>query len=98
MLWLAHGWHEYGEVRIVTLKNRIPDPWGRTLGVVPAVLLVLAWTGVAHGRASPESFADLVETLLPTVVNISTSQTVKGPEGAPLPRVPKGAPFELTRE
>ena len=28
------------------------------------------------------------------MVNISTSQTVKGPEGVPLPRVPKGAPFE----
>ena len=28
------------------------------------------------------------------MVNISTSQTVKGPEGVPLPQVPKGAPFE----
>jgi serine protease Do len=81
LLWLAHGWHEYGEVRIVTLRNRIPGPWGRALGAVPAVLLVLAWSGVAHGRAAPESFADLVDTLLPTVVNISTSQSVETGDG-----------------
>jgi serine protease Do len=28
------------------------------------------------------------------VVNISTSQSVKGPQGVPLPKVPKGSPFE----
>ena len=28
------------------------------------------------------------------MVNISTSQTVKGPQGVPLPSVPKGSPFE----
>jgi serine protease Do len=28
------------------------------------------------------------------VVNIATSQTVKGPQGVPLPKVPKGSPFE----
>ena len=28
------------------------------------------------------------------VVNISTTQTIKGPEGVPLPKVPKGSPFE----
>ena len=44
-----------------------------------------------HG---PTSVAPVAEKLIDAVVNISTSQTVKGPEGAPLPRVPKGAPFE----
>lgn len=42
----------------------------------------------------PESVAPLAEKLLDAVVNISTSQTIKGPQGAPLPSVPKGSPFE----
>ncbi len=32
----------------------------------------------AEARGAPESFADLAEQLLPTVVNISTTQTVEG--------------------
>ncbi len=42
----------------------------------------------------PKSVADLAEKLQGAVVNISTSQTVKGTQGIPLPRVPKGSPFE----
>ncbi|KAB2851839.1 MAG: Do family serine endopeptidase [Hyphomicrobiaceae bacterium] len=42
----------------------------------------------------PASVAPVAEKLIDAVVNISTSQTLKGPEGVPLPRVPKGAPFE----
>jgi len=34
----------------------------------------------AHAAPTPESFADLVEQLLPTVVNISTTQHLSGPE------------------
>ncbi len=44
-----------------------------------------------HG---PTSVAPVAEKLIDAVVNISTSQTLKGPEGVPLPKVPKGAPFE----
>lgn len=52
----------------------------------------------AVARGAPESFADLVERLLPSVVNIQTSQTVQargdrqGPDG--MPQFPPGAPFE----
>jgi serine protease Do len=42
----------------------------------------------------PASIAPIAEKLIDTVVNISTNQNLKGPEGAPLPKVPKGAPFE----
>jgi serine protease Do len=42
----------------------------------------------------PPSIAPIAEKLLESVVNISTNQTLKGAEGAPLPKVPKGAPFE----
>ena len=36
----------------------------------------------------------LPRSCIDAVVNISTNQTLKGAEGAPLPKVPKGAPFE----
>jgi serine protease Do len=36
----------------------------------------------------------LAERLIDAVVNISTTQTVKGSDGVALPRVPKGSPFE----
>ncbi|MEP9396220.1 DegQ family serine endoprotease [Mesorhizobium sp. KR2-14] len=48
----------------------------------------------AHG---PASVADLAEGLLGAVVNISTSQTVKGSEGpgaVPMPQLPEGSPFQ----
>jgi serine protease Do len=58
----------------------------------------------AVARPAPESFADLAEKLLPAVVNISTTQTVKAeqrsgkdkdnPDGPELPQFPPGSPFE----
>ena len=53
----------------------------------------------AAARPAPDSFADLAEKLLPSVVNISTTQTLKsgrgrehaGPE---IPQFPPGSPFE----
>ena len=54
--------------------------------------------GWSEARAAgPQSVADLAEGLLPAVVNISTSQTIKRPSGArrvPRPRVPDGSPFQ----
>ncbi|HHJ53782.1 MAG TPA: trypsin-like serine protease, partial [Caldithrix abyssi] len=41
------------------------------------------------------SFADLVEQLLPAVVNISSTQKMESPEDFPaLPQFPEGSPFE----
>lgn len=45
----------------------------------------------------PASVADLAQELLGAVVNISTSQTVKGSEGpsaVPMPQLPEGSPFQ----
>jgi len=46
----------------------------------------------------PASVADLAQGLLDAVVNISTSQTVKGQDGEsgpiPMPKVPEGSPFQ----
>jgi serine protease Do len=42
------------------------------------LLMAMAALGTAHARSAPESFADLAERLLPTVVNIATTQVVEG--------------------
>ncbi|HJZ32777.1 MAG TPA: Do family serine endopeptidase [Hyphomicrobiaceae bacterium] len=63
-------------------------------GFVAATLAVLLPPAAAQMRNGPTSVAPVAEKLIDAVVNISTSQTMKGPEGVPLPRVPKGAPFE----
>jgi serine protease Do len=52
-----------------------------------------------QARSAPDGFADLAARLLPAVVNISTTQTVKregGSNGAPqqMPQLPPGSPFE----
>ena len=65
-----------------------------------AVATVLAFGTVlaqpAVARDAPESFADLVDKLLPTVVNITTTQNVaqQGPRLGDLPQLPPGSPFE----
>jgi serine protease Do len=66
---------------------------GLVLGAQPVV-----------AKPSPDGFADLAQKLLPAVVNISTTQTLKersGPPGAPsqrpgpdIPQLPPGSPFE----
>jgi len=57
--------------------------------------LAAAMASPATARSAPDSFADLADRLLPTVVNISTSQTLKasGPK-ITLPDVPPGSPLE----
>ncbi len=68
-----------GPARSVAVKNqRGRLSWALILGLLA---LLLAWTQAASARAAPESFADLAERLLPTVVNIQTSQVVDRPQG-----------------
>ena len=80
--------------------SRALAPFG---AAVAAVLLLSAGAAApAAARAAPESFADLAEKLLPSVVNVSTTQTVRptGGErrGAPEFRLPPGSPFDEFRE
>jgi len=70
---------------------------GRLSFVAIACVFLLGGTLVSGARsqdAGPKSVADLAEKLQNAVVNISTTQTVKGSKGIPLPKVPKGSPFE----
>ena len=65
------------------------------IGVVASALVAGVWLSATPAAArGPQSVADVAEPLLDAVVNISTSQAVKGPQGVPLPKVPKGSPFE----
>ncbi len=90
---------------VMSCSTRVPagPPQGRRgrgirVGLAAAIAVAgLLWT--AGGQAAggpPVSFADLVEKLIPAVVNISTTQTVKGQErpGVEVPQFPPGSPFE----
>jgi serine protease Do len=49
----------------------------------------------AFARNAPDSFADLANQLLPTVVNIATTQTLKGADTkGKIPAIPPGSPLE----
>ena len=61
--------------------------------ILLAVLAVLV-AAPAWARPAPDSFADLANKLLPTVVNISTSQTLKAPTQNTMPQLPPGSPLE----
>jgi len=70
------------------------------VAAIAALLLVLpVGSSPAAARPAPDSFADLADKLLPAVVNISTTQTLK-PEkqkerATPgRPQFPPGSPFE----
>ncbi|GBD48662.1 Do family serine endopeptidase [Methylopila sp. Yamaguchi] len=48
----------------------------------------------AQARPAPDSFADLAEGLLDSVVNISTSQNAPAQKEVTPPKAPEGSPFE----
>lgn len=66
-------------------------------GAMP-VAVTLAVPAPAVARAAPESFADMASALLPSVVNISTSEKIdpaKAAQDMPeMPQFPPGSPFE----
>jgi serine protease Do len=84
--------------RIVQSRRAAYSPGQRAallaIAALLSVLAVLFAPAIAQSRGGPPSVAPIAEKLIEAVVNISTNQTLKGAEGAPLPKVPKGAPFE----
>jgi serine protease Do len=54
---------------------------------------VMAFAAPALARGAPDSFADLSAKLLPTVVNIATSQTLKAPPPQDMPSLPPDSPL-----
>ncbi len=61
--------------------------------VVTAIAMAVAISHPSQAKMAPESFADLAEKLLPSVVNVSTTQVVEGIAGVEIPRIPPGSPF-----
>src|SRR6516225_3204128 len=65
--------------------------------VIVAPVALVSWA--ASARPAPDSFADLAAKLLPSVVNISTTQTMKSDRGREhtgpeILQFPPGSPFE----
>ena len=67
--------------------------WNWFLAPVLALAL-MAVSSAADAKTVPDSFADLAQELLPSVVNISTTQVIEGRAGMKLPKLPPGSPFE----
>ncbi|MDA9678331.1 Do family serine endopeptidase [Candidatus Pelagibacter sp.] len=60
-----------------------------------SLLIILSFSAQSFSKGIPESFADLAERLMPSVVNISTTQTIVT-NSNPFPgfKFPPGSPFE----
>jgi serine protease Do len=87
---------------LTTVSSRSLNLVRQVTGVIVG-LLVLVPVAVAPSpaaaRPAPDSFADLAARLLPSVVNISTTQTIKSDRGREhsgpeIPQFPPGSPFE----
>jgi serine protease Do len=63
----------------------------RFVSVLSAALILAAMPAMA--RPAPDSFADLTAKLLPSVVNISSFQTLKAPPKGSLPTLPPDSPL-----
>ncbi len=57
-------------------------------GVLLTLALMFAQTIAVSARGVGDSFADLAERLSPSVVNITTTQTIAQPNRPPMPQVP----------
>ena len=58
------------------------------------ILIIFNFSIYSNAKAVPESFADLAEKLMPSVVNISTTQTVRTTSNQFPFQFPPGSPFE----
>ncbi len=66
----------------------------KSLKIILLILITsLSFTAV-KAKNAPDSFADLAEKLMPSVVNISTTQTIKTSSNSLPFQFPPGSPFE----
>ncbi|WNJ99388.1 Do family serine endopeptidase [Thalassospiraceae bacterium LMO-JJ14] len=68
--------------------------WAMRLFAVLTALAIALQASGAFAKGAPDSFSGLAKKLLPTVVNISTTQMVEGRNGFDIPQLPPGSPFE----
>ena len=63
--------------------------------IILTFILTFSFSIQSNSQSVPESFADLAERLMPSVVNIATTQTVVTNTNPSLPfTFPPGSPFE----
>ena len=68
--------------------------YNRFINFTLIIILLIFPVSSAESKTVPSSFADLAEKLMPSVVNISTTQTIKTTSN-PFPfQFPPGSPFE----
>ena len=68
--------------------------YNRFINFTLIVILLVFPISFAQSKTTPSSFADLAEKLMPSVVNISTTQTIQTTSN-PFPfQFPPGSPFE----
>jgi serine protease Do len=68
--------------------------WRALLGALALAAPLAIAPAAVMARGTPDSFADLAQQLLPTVVNIATTQTLKPPPGdTAMPDLPPGSPL-----
>jgi serine protease Do len=78
-------------------RRRLADSIRAVAGIAAVMALTAGDAAVSFARGAPESFAELAEKLVPSVVNVSTTQTLRGRDrgqGLEIPRFPPGSPFE----
>ncbi len=71
------------------VRQMVRQMVGMWIGSIAALAFALA-SASALALETPDSFADLAERLLPSVVNISTTQVVQGREQMETPQAPPG--------
>ena len=77
------------------VRTSATRPARRWLAALVGVCATLVWTAPGFAANPPaEGFADLAAKLLPAVVYISTTQTVKREQLPDLPQFPPGSPFD----
>jgi serine protease Do len=74
----------------------VASPRSARFAAAVALALLAAPLALPDGAYAkgPDSVADVAAPLLDAVVNISTSQTVTGSKGIPMPQLPEGSPFQ----
>jgi serine protease Do len=79
---------------MVATSSRLIRPL-RNFAIAATAALALALPGSVTPAAArgPDGIADVAESVIDAVVNISTSQTVEAKAG-PIPQLPPGSPFE----
>jgi serine protease Do len=82
-------------VFISKIKNAAPRLALAGMALVAVLVTSPERSEAEAASVPPASFADLAERLLPSVVNISTTQTIKNPQGGmEMPQFPPGSPLE----